>query len=211
MTVACIIQARIKSTRLPGKTMLMLPTGNTVIQEVMHRCSQIEGIDRWAVAIPDTPDCLLLHDHILGYSTRSPWHVYAGSENDVLSRYHTAASCLGATHIMRITADCPCLDPKVCSDVLHLHLEGRYGYTSNVHPRSYPAGYDCEVFTREILDWADYNSAGLGREHVTTDMSDKEKWHTGNFAQEIDESHMRLTLDDISDYVMICNHLTRHG
>ena len=208
--VACLIQARVKSTRLPGKTMLILPGGRSVIHEVMKRCGRIKGIDRHAVVIPDTADCLLLHDQIMGAASccEGEWHVYCGSETDVLSRYYRAAKILGAQHIMRITADCPCIDPEVCSQVLALHLEGGYDYTSNVWPRTHPIGYDCEVFTRELLEWAHATNTGLAREHVTTNMSDASRWRIGNLSQEIDESGARLTLDTIDDFVAIWRYLS---
>ncbi len=206
-TVACIIQARIGSSRLPAKTMLMLPTGRTVLAEVMWRCSQIKGIDRFVLATP-VADIRILSYGFLGSVFPVKWEVAVGSETDVLSRYHMAAESAGADHIMRITADCPVLDPVICSAILSLHLSGEFDYTSNVHPRSYPMGYDCEVFTRKLLDWANEENTGLAREHVTTKMSDQGMFKIGNLSQDLNQGNVRLTLDDVDDYRVICEYLS---
>lgn len=207
-TVA-IIQARLRSTRLPGKTMLMLPTGRTVIEEVVVRCQQISGVNQVVVAIPDSNDILFRH---LQYNFGV--QVIFGPEHDVLKRYAIAAMQTRATRIMRITSDCPLTNPTVCTEVLKMMDEG-YDYVSNCHPRTFPKGYDCEVFTRAALDWAngDEHLDAESREHVTpaiyTNHPDPRK--IGNYAQEQDQSHIRLTLDDIDDYIRICEEFQRRS
>lgn len=211
MSVACIIQARIKSTRLPAKTMFALPTGRTVIQEVIYRCSRINGIDHTIVAIPDDKSCDWFHEHIIPYS-----RTIRGPEDDVLHRYKIAADAVGAKHIMRITADCPCLDSVVAEQLLDLHLAENYDYTSNCWPRTYPVGYDCEVFRYSLLEEADKKATHqICREHVTPyfngsypaeQMSNVSR---GNLAQNVDESDIRLTLDTVDDYIRICDFLRK--
>lgn len=214
LTIACIVQARLNSSRLPGKTMLMLPTGRTVIQEVMHRASKIKGVDNFAVAIPR--GCEPLHNHIVSNSVVNgvAWSVIVGPEDDVLRRYHIAAWISNADHIMRITADCPCIDHTVCTQVLSMHIDGGYAYTSNVWPRTFPVGYDCEVFTWRVLDEANEKAASpVCREHVTPYFNGSfpeeqaSNIRRGNVSQDVDESGIRLTLDTISDYVAISHHL----
>lgn len=195
--------------------MLMLPTGRTVIQEVMHRCDSIEGIDRCAIVIPDRAGDIALHDHVigsLGWFTK-PWHVYVGPEDDVRERFRRVASVLMPDHIMRITADCPCIAPEICGQVLAQHLDEGNDFTSNVSPRSFPQGYDCEVFARKMLwvDVGDQDRTKLAKEHVTHLMYDRDLWRVGNVAQEKDESSIRLTLDTIDDYIRICDHMSLAG
>ncbi len=195
--------------------MLMLPTGRTVIQEVMHRCDLIDGIDRCAVVIPERVGDIALHDHIvgsLGWFTK-PWHVYTGPEDDVRERFRRVAGALMPDHIMRVTSDCPCLDSAVCSEILATHRLNGNDFTSNCQPRTYPVGYDCEVFRREML-WVEHEDAGraaLAREHVTHLMYDSDLWRVGNVAQKTDESDVRLTLDTIDDYIRICDHMCLAG
>jgi spore coat polysaccharide biosynthesis protein SpsF (cytidylyltransferase family) len=137
-----------------------------------------------------------------------------GPEDDVLKRYAIAAKAVGATQIMRITADCPCLDSIVAEQVLDLHLSGGYDYTANCWPRTYPQGYDCEVFSRELLFEADEKATHhICREHVTPYFNGSYEYEQmsnvkrGNLAQEVDESDIGLTLDTVDDYIRICDFL----
>jgi spore coat polysaccharide biosynthesis protein SpsF (cytidylyltransferase family) len=194
----------------------MLPTGRTVLREVMYRCRQIVGVDKFVVAVPYPGDCDFLIRHVqssgLGFS------VAVGPEDDVLTRYAMAAQMVDADHVMRITADCPCLNPMVCARVLKLHLDGGFDYTANCWPRTYPQGYDCEVFTRRVLDAANRKSTHrICREHVTPYFNGSfpdermSNIRCGNLSQDVDESHIRLTLDTVSDYDTICHHLMGNG
>jgi spore coat polysaccharide biosynthesis protein SpsF len=190
MKKVCIIQARMGSTRLPGKVLLPL-NGHTVIREVVTRCWAIPGIDLVCVATPDWK----IADTIDGIC-----HVVFGSEHDVLGRYELAARMTHADVVMRITADCPLLSPQLCGAVL-ADL-GDADYISNVHPRTFPQGYDCEVFTRETLEMARRWAEDGDHEHVTTWML-RAPIERKNFAG---QWHLdgRLTLDTEDDYRVIC-------
>jgi spore coat polysaccharide biosynthesis protein SpsF (cytidylyltransferase family) len=122
---------------------------------------------------------------------------------DVLTRYRQAAEASGAGIIMRITADCPLLSPELCATVLRKLVKTKADYASNVEPpRTFPKGFDCEVFTIRTLRRADEEAAPNEREHVTTWMqradikraSVKSPWPLDG----------RLTLDTWDDYVTIC-------
>jgi len=223
--VACIVQARIGSTRLPAKTMLPLPTGRSVVREVMARCLQIKGVDKFVLAIPDAPENDMLAEHTFEPQAmydlvRKPvgdtesiklveFQLYRGSEHNVLSRYLGAADMVGADVVMRITSDCPCLDPEVCANVLEAHLHTGVDYTSNVEPsRTFPHGFDCEVFWyHNFWDSRDQMRVDVD-EHVTTWMRkgpEVKRYCVGNPAG--DQSHIRLTLDTLDDYVAIWKHL----
>lgn len=191
--------------------MLWLPTGRIVVNEVLHRCSRIGGIDSIVLAIPDTSDCdILVEASKLRPDYRIPYRVVHGPEQDVLARYAMAAERVDADVIMRITSDCPCIDPGVCEAVLQKFLSERQNgveYCSNVWPRSYPTGYDCEVFSRAALDRAHKEATDAAdREHVTPYMVRNET--KANVCQDIDESNVRITLDTVDDYIEICKHLS---
>lgn len=124
--------------------------------------------------------------------------VYRGSHHDVLARYHAAAKWSAADVIMRITGDCPMLDPHVCEDVLN-GLVGHYDYSSNVEPRTCSPGLDCEVFTFWALGCA--HTGDKEREHVTTWMRSAPEVKRNSITGDWPEAH---TLDTQEDYERIC-------
>src|SRR4051812_22543 len=128
MRTVCVVQARLGSTRLPRKVLMPLPTGRTVIGEVLTRCLRISGVDEVVCAIP-------YDDHELAEEAGKYCDIVFGPEDDVLARYVLAAEEHSADHIMRITGDCPLICPELCSAVLALHLRTGADYTSNIMPR----------------------------------------------------------------------------
>jgi spore coat polysaccharide biosynthesis protein SpsF len=221
--VAVIVQARLGSTRLPAKVLLPLPTGimtlcgerfvpaATVLEEVVNRCIMIDGVDVVVAAIPDTPENDILVDILnRGQEERQefdgdpPLKIVRGPEHDVLARYARAAEAVKADVIMRITADCPLIDPEVCG--LVLAASRPVDYCSNVWPRTYPQGLDCEVFTRDLLRRAvseDHDYKDSSAEHVTTWMAKGQGIRRANVFDREDRSHLRWTLDTLDDYKVI--------
>lgn len=163
MSLAVIVQARTGSSRLPAK--VLQPLGlKTALARVLDRCARISGVDTIICAIPDNePDDRLEREiRDLGYG------VSKGSETDVLSRYAKAARDCGAEYVMRVTSDCPFLDPQVCGQVISLFHGSRADYATNTMPPLFPHGLDCEVFPALVLDEADrIASDPHDREHVT--------------------------------------------
>jgi spore coat polysaccharide biosynthesis protein SpsF len=159
----CIIQARLASTRLPGK--VLLPLGEqTVLAHVLERAARIKGVDRVVCATVDGAD----GDAVAREAARCGAAVYRGSETDVLRRYAEAAEASNAATIVRITSDCPLIDPAVCAAVLALHVSTGADYAANNMPPGWPHGLDCEVFSRAILEAAHGAAASpYEREHVT--------------------------------------------
>lgn len=197
MKTACIVQARIGSTRLPGKVLLPL-NGHTVIAEVLKRCMQIPGVDEVICAVPDTKANNRLAK-VAGELVR----VVRGPEHDVLARYAFAAEESRADIVMRVTGDCPLISPGVCGFVLQALVSNTdVEFASNVEQRSFPQGYDCEVFTSELLMDADISAGPKQREHVTTWMYND----TVSRAILVSPCKMdgRLTLDTEDDYKVIC-------
>ena len=215
--VVAIIQARLSSSRLPRKVLLPLPTGRLVIEEVVFRARQIKGIDAVVVATPDDEDDeiseAIFRSKMLGGFEEPKVFVFQGPHHDVLRRYALAAEAFDATHVMRITADCPLLDPSECEKIISPVLAGVSSYASNVMPRTLPQGLDCEFFTREILVAADREATEpYDREHVTPWMQrQKGRFIVGSWQQGNDESHIRWTLDTPEDYVAICQEFQRRS
>jgi len=162
MTTVCIVQARMASTRLPGK--VLLPLGDTtILDHVLTRCQAIAGVDDVCCAIPDTVDC----DAVAAEAERVGASVFRGSEDDVLDRYYGAAQFMAADTILRVTSDCPALDPQVCADVLALRAETGADFATNNMPPSWPHGLDCEAVTMGwLVRAADEATQKFEREHV---------------------------------------------
>lgn len=159
-----IVQARMTSTRLPGKVLEDL-AGKTVLWHVLTRCAAIPGIDIVCCAVPEGPE----QEPVAAEAEACGATVARGSEYDVLDRYYTAARGLGAGNIMRVTSDCPLIDPGLCGEVLAALLaDPSADYAANNFVHRYPHGLDCEAFTWKALerDWKEASEA-YDREHVT--------------------------------------------
>jgi spore coat polysaccharide biosynthesis protein SpsF len=219
MRTICIIQARLRSTRLPGKVLLPLPNGRNVLQEVVHRCQQIPGVDRVVVAMPSHPDSLYLRPYTLDA------HHYFGPEQDVLARYYGAACSHNADIIVRVTSDCPLIDPILCGQVIRHREQHGQAYSYNNMPTglsrphdldgelgTFPQGLDCEAFTMAALEWTHENGSHKEtREHVTRGLRASCQGSDQPMNPAGDYSHLRWTLDTIDDYVTICGLFSEDG
>lgn len=173
---AVIVQARLQSTRLPGKTLLDLK-GNTVLGHVLDRCAAIPGIDAVCCATVSGIDGNIIEREARAHGA----HVHRGSETDVLGRYYDAACALRADVIMRVTSDCPAIDPAVCGQVLAL-VDGDIEYACNFMPPSWPHGLDCDAFRFSLLQKAHESAtSAFDREHVTTRMRADPALRSANF------------------------------
>lgn len=194
MTIGVVIQARMTSKRFPGKSMALLE-GRPVIEHVAARAARIESVGIVVVATPYDPVNRPIWDHFKDTDI----HIFADEvpENDVLSRYYHAALAYELTHIVRITGDCPYLSPKVCDEVIKMHLEKKFDYTSNVFPkRTFPKGFDCEVMSFDALEacWM-MSKKAYDREHVTPWLQNTEGVERGNLLQKRDDSEINLCVD----------------
>lgn len=160
---AVIVQARMASTRLPGKVLEVL-SGRTVLRHVLERCGQIHGAEVVCCAVPDGHT----NDPVAEEAKRCGVEVYRGSETDVLARYAGASRSVGADTVMRVTSDCPLIDPDVCRRVLALVKGGGVDYACNNMPSGWPHGLDCEAFSTSVLYEAEAQAnLPFEREHVT--------------------------------------------
>lgn len=200
MTAAVIVQARMASTRLPGKVMLPLG-GVTVLAHVLTRCKAIANADVVCCAVPDTDGL----EPLIAEAERLQVEVCPGPERDVLARYHKAAQAVGADTIVRVTSDCPMIDPEVCADVLALVTGGGADFACNNMPPSWPHGLDCEAVRFEWLERAVEEALQpYEREHVMPwirNHPDAKKANLVGPGQGA-ETH-RWTLDNDRDYAFL--------
>lgn len=163
--VVAVVQARMGSTRFPGKTLADL-AGRPMLHRVMRRLHRATRLDQVVLATTTSP----VDDRMVREATEQGWHVVRGSEDDVLDRYHQAAEATGAATVVRITADCPVIDPGVVDHIVATLLaDDGIDYASNtLPPRTFPRGLDTEVLRRSAIDaaWAEATQPAE-REHVT--------------------------------------------
>lgn len=190
--IVAIVQARLGSTRFPRKVLADL-AGRPALHHVLLRAKAIPGVDRVCCAIPEgeRDDALVAAAEAVDVS------VVRGPEHDVLARYTYAARAFGAEVVLRITADCPALDPEVCGRAVAAYRDGGYDYLSNTDPRSWPKGLDVDVFSRAALERAFAEATTpYEREHVTPHIRTAPGYRRGNIALPSDEcAGWRWTLD----------------
>ncbi|MDX9893235.1 MAG: glycosyltransferase family protein [Patescibacteria group bacterium] len=201
MNNLCIIQARMGSSRLPGK-MLMRLGEFTVIEYLLKRLVRSKKIDKIVVATTDQKT----DDSLVDLLQKNKVEFFRGSENDVLDRYYQSA--LGFPEfdtIIRITGDCPLMDPEIVDQVISFFENGDYDYVNNVDPEpTFPDGMDVEVFSRNALIQAAVNATKKSdREHVTLYIRNNELFKKGFVSSDIDYSGYRLTLDEPLDLEVI--------
>ncbi|MFD2369384.1 cytidylyltransferase domain-containing protein [Brevibacillus sp. GCM10020057] len=200
MRKVVIIQARMGSTRLPGKVMKKL-IDQTVLSHVVKRAQSFSDVNDVVIATTRKSE----DDVIAEEAKRLGVPFYRGSENDVLSRYYEAAKEQRADVIVRITSDCPLIDPLVSSEILKIHLNSSVNYTSNTLERSYPRGLDTEVFSFAVLETANREAIEHHqREHVTPFVYENtDRFSVRSITCEADYSHYRWTLDTQEDWELI--------
>jgi len=200
LKISAIIQARMGSTRLPGKVLIDIG-GRTALARVVRRLRRAALIHEVIVATSDLPadDAIVRECELLGTAC------FRGSEADVLDRYYWVAKNSDADAVVRITSDCPLIDPQLVDETIQAFEKQQADYASNVIPRTYPRGLDTEVFTAEALAWAWLEAREPHqREHVTPYFYE----HPGTFkiaaaAGDADFSGYRWTLDTLEDLDLI--------
>lgn len=200
MKILAIIQARVGSTRLPKKVLLEL-CNKTVLEHVINRVKKTKLITDDVVATTINKEDL----QIVDLCKKNKFQVYRGSENNVLDRFYQAARLYRPQHIVRITADCPIIDPRIIDQAINLHLKNKADYTANTIELSYPDGEDVEIFTFKALKEA-WQNARLASEleHVTLYIRNYAKYYKiSNLKNKIDLSSHRWTIDNREDYKLL--------
>lgn len=198
--ILAVLQARVSSTRLPGKVMKPL-LGTPMLLRQIERVRRSRRIDRLIVATStDRSD-----DGLADLCRGARISCFRGSLDDVLDRFYQAARAHDPEHVVRLTGDCPLADPAVIDATISHHIQGGYDYTSNSLVPTFPDGLDAEVTRFSALREA-WEQAKLPsqREHVTPFLyQHPERYRLGSFTREPDLSHLRWTVDEPDDFRMV--------
>lgn len=200
MKTVAIVQARMSSTRLPGKVLKPL-SGKVVLDHVLDRLGKCKLIDQIVVATT-TDD---IDEQLVDWCKKRGVACFRGDRDDVLSRYYQCATKYNAGEVVRITSDNPLLDPEIVGQVIELKQKSGADYAANNLVKSFPHGLDVEVISYKALKESNDNAVeDFEREHVTqyvrhrtnqyvlTNLSSEGNWH-----------HIRVTLDEDEDYQLI--------
>lgn len=199
MKIIALVQARMGSTRLPNKVMKRIG-GVPMIEILLSRLSQAKELSQIVVATSIDPRNQVLIDHVrsLGFDCEQ------GSENDVLDRYVQAGRTHHADAIVRITGDCPLVDPDLVDECIQKFKAGNLDYLCNGDPPSYPDGLDIEVVKFSALEraWAETTNP-FDREHVTPYLRSAQGFKSANIQYQHDLSALRWTVDEQADFDLI--------
>ena len=195
-----VIQARMGSTRLPGKVLKEL-AGKPVLWHVVNRSQEAYSVDRVIVATTENRE----DNRIADWCKDNNILCVRGSSDDVLARYVKSAKLYPAKTIIRITADCPLVDPGTLDALVALHNETKSDYTTNLIKPTYPAGLDAELVLSEVLFKVDkIATLKSHREHVTLYIRENlDEFKTTNLSFGGNVEHIRLTLDREEDYQVL--------
>jgi len=203
--IVAIIQARMGSTRLPGKVLMDL-NGTPMLGYQVDRVKKSKLIDQVVVAT----SILLQDDEIASFCENNNISYFRGSENDVLSRYYDAAIKYNADIIVRLTADCPLVDPLVIDRTIELFQKNNLDYSVNTVPpetSQFPDGSDVEVFSMHALEWANKEVVSEeDREHVTFcfwKSKQKKSFKIAQLGNNENWSKYRFTVDYPEDYEVV--------
>lgn len=202
MKVVIIDQARMTSTRLPGKVLKEV-AGRPLLEYQVERLRRVRNAHEIVIATTTNAS----DDPLVALSERLGVGVYRGPEEDVLRRYYEAAQAHAADVVVRVTSDCPVIDPGIIDEAIAMFLAPpiAYDYVSNTQTRSYPRGLDVEVFSFSALAAA-YAEGRLEyeREHVTPYLyQHPERFRVGQLVATEDHSQHRWTVDTAEDYELV--------
>jgi len=201
--IVLIMQTRMGSTRLPGKVMKKLK-GKPVLWHDIQRIKQSKMIDEIVIATTTKKQDNIVHENALKWGVKS----FRGSEEDVLKRYYGAAKEYKADIIVRVTSDCPLIDPNISDEVIEFYLKTNYNLVTNAgiykEKRTFPRGFDTEVFSFKVLEEAfEKATEKFQREHVTPYIYEHYNNDLGFYKSDSDYSDLRLTLDTREDLKLI--------
>lgn len=202
MNIVAIVQARIGSTRLPGKVLKKIKK-RFFLDYVIDRLRVCKNLDNIVLATTTNK----IDDKLQKYAERKNIDYFRGSEEDVLSRYYYAAKEFNADIIVRITSDCPLIDPEIVDKTIKKHVKAKAEYTANILKRTFPRGLDVEVFNFNVLKNAfDNTKEKYQREHVTSyirENTDKFKLKNIEAKGKLRRPDIRITLDTKEDLKLI--------
>src|ERR1700729_944187 len=187
------------SARFPNKVMRPI-CGTPMIGLLLGRLAKAGRIDQIVLATSEDPR----NESLARYVCNLGYEVYRGSEEDVLDRYHAAAKLYGADVVVRVTGDCPLIDPEVVDAVIDRFSDAGVDYASNCMPPTYPDGLDVEVFSAQALEaaWGGARNS-FEREHVTPFISESSQFTRAALVNSSDESTARWTVDEPEDFEVV--------
>jgi len=204
MKTIAIAQARIGSTRLPAKVMLSI-NGMTMLEIFVRRLQKTKLLDDIIIATSTHPQ----DDIIIEECKRIRVKYFRGSEENVLSRYYHCAIEYGAEVIVRVTSDCPLIEPELLDEGIKAHLEKNVDFTSNAITKTFPHGFDYQIISFSALERAYKNATAPDElEHVCPYIIKRlpEFKHQSIENTKTDNaSYIRITLDYLEDYITINN------
>ena len=199
--LGCIIQARMGSTRLPGKVMRLLDGTNPSISFTIQQLKNCSDIDKIIVATTSSSE----DNQIESFCKKIGIDVFRGKPDDVLLRYYDCAKYFSLDSVIRITADCPLIDPSIVDKGISIFKNNNYDYVTNTYQRTYPDGNETELFSFSSLEKAN-SLAKLPseREHVTTFFKNNQSmFKIFNFEYKKNLSELRWTMDYEEDAILI--------
>jgi len=208
--IVATIEARMTSSRLPGKV-LMKVLGKPILYYLVERLKQVSLLDDIVLATTTNSD----DDSLVKFANNEGIQSYRGSEDDVMGRVIGAAESVDADLIVEITGDCPIIDPSIVEQTIQTYINNNSDYVSNAHIRSYPDGMDVQVFSLNVLKKSsEMTNNVLDHEHVTLHIRN----HPELFSHlhlvappELWWPELGLTLDEISDFELLKNIIEYFG
>ena len=200
LLIDCILQARMGSTRLPGKVLLNIDETNTIIEFLIKQINQSK-ISRLIVAIPSSSE----NDVLEEYLKKMNITYFRGNEYDVLDRYYQCAKKFSLKHIMRLTGDNPLIDPEIVNLAIDSYNEAKCDCLTNSVNRTFPYGTEVEIFSFDSLEKAWENAEGNSeREHVTPYFyNNPNKFNIRHLTQSVNNSRFRYTVDQEEDFLLV--------
>ena len=204
--ISAIIQARIGSTRLPGKVLMKL-NGDTVLSLLLKQLKHSKFLTEKIIATTNNPK----DDVIEKFTTSNNIKLFRGDSDNVLDRYYQCAKKFSLTHIVRITADNPLIDPDIIDQAIKKYSTFNYDYLTNSIDRTFPNGTEVEIFSFDALEIAwKYAKKKSEREHVTPYFyNNPKKFKIHHFKQKKNQSKFRYTIDHKEDYALVVEILSR--
>jgi len=199
--IGCIIQARMGSTRLPGKTLLKIDNKNTVLNSVINQLSFSKLIDKIVIATTNLPSDNVIEELAKNLNIEC----FRGSSNNVLDRYYQCAQFFSFDTIVRITADNPLIDPNILDSVINKFLTNSFDYITNANPRTFPYGTEVEVFSISSLKkaWKKADKPSE-KEHVTLYFQNNHKnFKIFHVKYDKNISNLRWTVDQKNDLILV--------
>tara|TARA_B100000519_G_C14171980_1_gene404382 strand:+ start:128 stop:907 length:780 start_codon:yes stop_codon:yes gene_type:complete len=207
--ITAVIQARMGSSRFPGKVLKKIQ-GKPILWHIINRLERVKLLDGIVIATSD----LSQDDKIYKMAKKYKFDIFRGSENDVLERFFGAAKKKNAKFVLRVTGDCPLIDPIVIDDLINKFFDKRFdfcgvacgaGVSNSMNINRFPDGLDAEIFSFKVLEDAHLNAkSDLQREHVTPYIwQNNKRYKIGTLHSENDYSNLRLTVDNKEDFEFI--------